>query len=269
LALWSGAIRAGPPGSLTVVFLDVGQGDAALIRSPDGASVLIDGGPDPELAARKLAALGVHRIDILVATHPHKDHVGGLPVVLIRFAVGLVLDPGCRGDAPSFADFLRAVAASGAPFRHPRPGDVIAAGNIRLEVLGPVRCYHGTDSDPNNDSLVLRVRAGDATLLFPGDAEKEAQTFMVDQGGDGLVAVVLKVPHHGGATSIDRFFEAVHARVAVISVGPNTYGHPSEEVLAELEADGMRVFRTDRSGDVTVSFRGGEVLVDAGDEALP
>ena len=247
-----------------MTFFDVGQGDGALIRSPGGASILIDGGPGAEEVARKLASLGVRRLDLLVATHPHADHVGGLPAVLTRFAVALVVDPGCWGDSPFYADFLRAVRARGVPFQHPGPGAVLHVGDVRLEVLGPERCFTGTNSDPNNDSLILRVSDGWATVLFPGDAEQPSQTDLMRDESSLLPALVLKVPHHGGATSLDSFFLAVHARVAVVSVGPNRYGHPVPEVLDELARDGMRVFRTDRSGDVTVTFRDGQVLVAPG-----
>src|SRR5205823_834303 len=119
LFLWAGAIRAGPPHALTVTFFDVGQGDAALIRSPRGATILIDGGPDAELVAIKLAALGIRRLDLIVATHPHADHVGGLPAVLARFPASLVVDPGCAGASPFYRAFLRSVRANQVPFRHP------------------------------------------------------------------------------------------------------------------------------------------------------
>ena len=260
LLFWH-ALGAGSPAAFTVTFFDVGQGDSALIRSPAGASILIDGGPDAEQVAGKLAALGVRRIDLIVATHPHADHVAGLPSVLARFPVGLVVDPGCYGASPFYADFLRAVASAGVRFQHPRPGGEIRVADVRLEVLGPFHCYLGTNSDPNNDSLILRVTDGDASVLFPGDAEEPSQTDVIDREAPQLTAVVLKVPHHGGNTSLPAFFLAVHARVAVVSVGPNRYGHPVPAVLAELARGGIRVFRTDRSGDVTVVFQGGRLLI--------
>ena len=263
LLLWGHAVGAGPPGSLTVTFFDVGQGDAALIRSPGGSAILIDGGPDAEVVAGKLAALGIRRIDVLVATHPHADHVAGLVAVLARFPVGLVIDPGCAGDSPYYADFLRAVQDAGVPVRHPRPPSELRVADVRLQVLGPSHCYAGTNSDPNNDSLILRATAGSASVLFPGDAEQPAQTDVMAREAVLMTALVLKVPHHGGDTSLGAFVAAVHARVAVVSVGPNTYGHPVPRVLAELAHDGMRVFRTDRFGDVTVVFRDGRLLIES------
>lgn len=253
--VWIGAARAGGPGALTVHFFDVGQGDGALVQSPGGANVLIDGGPETQDVAVKLASLGVHRLDVVVATHPHKDHVAGLPAVLARFPVGMVLDPGCFGDSPFYADFLRAVRDEGIPVRHPGPGEVVRVGDLRLETLGPDRCYHGTNSDPNNDSLVLRVAQGDAAVLFPGDAEEPAQERVLDTQPAELAADVLKVPHHGGDTSLPEFLLAIRATVAIVSVGqPNPYGHPSPNVIAELGADGMKVYRTDQVGDVVVTF---------------
>ncbi len=263
--VWSRAFAAGAPGALTVIFFDVGQGDSALIRSPAGAQILIDGGPDATEVATKLASLGVHRLDLMVATHPHADHVAGLPVVLSRVPVGLVVDPGCAGSSPFYADFLRAVGASGVPFRHPRAGDEFHVADVDFEVLGPEHCWNGTDSDPNNDSLVLLMRDGDASVLFTGDAQQENQTDLLRDERPLLRAMVLKVPHHGGATSLPAFFRAVHARIAVVSVGqPNRYGHPNPGVIALLVRDGMRVFRTDRLGDVTVVFERGRVEIRSG-----
>lgn len=258
------AFKAGPPSHLTVVFFDVGQGDAALIRSPAGATILIDGGPDPDLVAAKLAALGIRRLDLIVATHPHADHVAGLPAVLARFQVTAVIDPGCRGDSPYYMDFLRAVRSAGVPFRHPRPGTVLRVGEVRVEVLGPQVCFRNTRSDPNNDSLILRVTGGRGSVMFTGDAEQPAQMDVLEDYVSLLPALVLKVPHHGGDTSIERFILEVRARVAVVSVGPNRFGHPVQAVLDDLSAQGMRVFRTDLAGDITVSFDEGRVLVSSG-----
>jgi competence protein ComEC len=190
--------------------------------------------------------------------------VAGLPAVLARYPVGVVLDPGCPGDSPFYAAFLRAVAASGDPVRHPRAGQHLQVGDVSIEVLGPEHCAHGTDSDPNNDSLVLRVSVGEDAVLFPGDAEVPEQTEVLRDERLLLSATVLKVAHHGGNTSLPALVAAIGATVAVVSVGPNRYGHPVPAVLAGLAHDGMRVFRTDRAGDVTVTFDpGGGVSVES------
>jgi competence protein ComEC len=264
--VWSNAVSAGAPSGVVVRFFDVGQGDAALVSSPSGANVLIDGGPDPSVVATKLAALGVKRLDLLVATHPHEDHYVGLADVLARIPVGLVLDTGCRTPESAsvpYRSFLRAVRLEGVPEQHPVRGDAYVVGGLRFDVLSPDRCWDGTNSDPNNDSLVLRMTFGDRSVLFANEPEAEAQQVMLEDGVP-LTADVLNVPHHGAGTSIDPFFEAVDERVAVVSVGPNTYGHPVPHTLDVLRATGARVFRTDRSGDVVITFEAPGMVVRTG-----
>jgi competence protein ComEC len=249
---WSSAPSAGPPESLTVTFLDVGQGDAAVVRTPEGATLLIDAGPDPHVVATELAALGIRRIDLAVATHAHADHVEGFAAVLARYPIGVLLEPGCPGDSPSYRRFLSAVRDEGVVVRHPRGGRRFAVGRLVVEILGPDRCSPGGTS-PNDDSVVLRLTYGRATALFPGDAEVPAQRDLLEDG-DPIRAALLKVPHHGGDTSDPEFLDATAATVAVVSTGPNTYGHPHPDLLSVLRSEGMVVVRTDRVGDVTVSF---------------
>ncbi|MBI3649140.1 MAG: DNA internalization-related competence protein ComEC/Rec2 [Actinobacteria bacterium] len=262
LFVWSTALSAGPPAGLTIRFFDVGQGDAALIRTPEGANVLVDGGPDAETVSTGLESLGVKRLDLVVATHQHADHVVGLPDVLARFPVGLVLEPGCPVDgAPYQADLDRAISDEDVPVENPRAGDVYTVGSLRLDVLSPDRCWEGTNSDPNNDSIVLLVTYREDSVLMTGDAEREAQQVMLDDHAP-LQAELLKVPHHGGDTSLPEFFLTIEPEVSVISVGqPNPYGHPSEEALKELAATGSQVWRTDEHGDLTVAFEGPGIVV--------
>ncbi|HEX5955012.1 MAG TPA: ComEC/Rec2 family competence protein, partial [Solirubrobacterales bacterium] len=262
ILVWSNAISAGPPSALTVRFFDVGQGDSALLTTPGGVAILIDGGPDPAQVATELAALGVRRLDLVVASHPHGDHVVGLPAVLARFPVGLLLEPGCRDDSPDGAALDEAASAEHINIGHPRAGDVLRVGDVRLEILSPDRCWSGTQSDTNNDAIVVRASLGEDSVLFATEPEEPAQQVLLDDGAD-LHADVLKVPHHGAATSIETFFEAVDAEVAVVSVGPNTYGHPVPEVLDWIRATGAVVVRTDRVGTVTVTFEREGVVVES------
>jgi competence protein ComEC len=260
LVVWSTALSAGPPSSLTVRFFDVGQGDSALLTSPGGVSILVDGGPDPAQVARELVALGIKRLNLVIASHPHADHVVGIPAVLARIPVGVLLDPGCKDDSPDGAALDEAATSEHLTVRHPRAGDVMQVGDVRLEFLSPDRCWSGTESDANNDAIVVRATVGEDSVLFATEPEEPAQQVLLDEGAD-LHADVLKVPHHGAATSIEPFFEAVQAQVAIVSVGPNTYGHPVPEVLDWIRATGAEVHRTDREGTITVSFGDRGVLV--------
>ncbi|MEX2275129.1 MAG: ComEC/Rec2 family competence protein [Actinomycetota bacterium] len=254
---WWVALGAGPPDDgLEVRFFDVGQGDAALVSSPGGARVLIDGGPDTDEVATDLATLGVRRLDLVVASHPHADHIVGLPAVLARFKVGTVLEPGCPDQEGALRpQLLDAIADEHVPIRHPRAGAAYVVGDMRIDVLSPVACFSGTESDLNNDALVLRVAWRGRVVLFATEPEEPAQEAMLEAGVD-LRADVLKVPHHGAATSVPEFFQAVDAATAIVSVGENSYGHPVPSTLDAIEATGAQVWRTDEHGDITVTLGG-------------
>jgi competence protein ComEC len=262
LFVWATALGSGPPSGLVVRFIDVGQGDAALVTAPDGATLLVDAGPDEDFVATKLASLGVKRIDLVVATHAHADHVAGLPPVLARFPVSLVVEPGCPRPSAAYSDFLTALLEEDVPVRHPRAGEVLIVGELRLDVLSPSACAAGTESDPNNDSLVFLLTYGEDTVLFTGDVEEPGQESLLEDGVP-LAADVLKVPHHGGATSLIEFFVEVDPKVAVVSVGPNEYGHPVPAILEALAATGADVLRTDLAGDVVVRFDPRGLLVES------
>ena len=261
VATLASAVRAGAPAAFTVTFLDVGQGDSTLLTSPEGATVLVDAGPDRDVVARELVALGIHRLDVVVATHPHADHVEGFASVLARFAVGLLLVPGCPDDVVTAADLDRLFADEGLRPVVARAGMAFAVADLRLEVLSPDRCWQGTNSDTNNDSVVLLASVGGDRVLLSGDLEVDAQQVLLDRGVD-VRAAVLKVPHHGGATSLPEFLAAVGATVAVVSVGqPNDYGHPVPEMLEALRAAGARVLRTDELGTIVVTLERRRVAV--------
>ena len=264
VVVWASALGSGPPEGFTVQFFDVGQGDAALLTTPEGATVLVDGGPERDQVATEISALGIKRLDIVVASHPHADHIVGLPSVLARLPVGLLLQPGCEGDQPSplQADLDRAIADEDVEVRNPRAGDSFWLGTLRLDVLSPDRCWTGTESDANNDAIVIRATYDGHVVLIATEPEEPAQEWLLESGVD-LRADVLKVPHHGAATSVPEFFDAVDAEVAVVSVGENDYGHPTAFTLDALAASGAQVWRTDRHGTITVLLTGPTLSIES------
>jgi comEA protein len=261
-----GAFAPGPP--LSVRFIDVGQGDSALIVSPTGKAVLIDAGERdaaPRVVA-ELRAAGVKEIDLFVWTHPHADHIGGAAAVLDAFPVKAVLDSGYLHATATYRDLLEAVKAKGIEYRLARAGrDVAIGGGAVLHVLGPSEpLLEGTRSDANANSVILRMEYGAASVLFTGDSEGETEARLL-AGGAVVGADVLKVAHHGSSyASGSDFLARVAPRVAVISVGAgNTYGHPSPEALSRLSGAGAAVLRTDLAGTVRLVTDGVSVEVAA------
>ena len=226
-----------PPGG-TVVVLDVGQGDSILIHGGEGQFALVDGGPDELILQRKLRQYGVRSLDLVVLTHVHADHATGLVGLVSAVPIGTVwanTEPHSTAAASQFLDQTS--------FESPMVGDRYQLGSLVIEVIGPLRRY----ASPNDQSLVVRVVGPSRSMLLTGDIEKVAQADL-----DDIKAEVLKVPHQGAATSDPQWLKSVGAGLAVISVGPNQFGHPAAWVIAELEAAGARVVRTDEIGDVVV-----------------
>jgi competence protein ComEC len=246
------AVSGWPPSGWIFVACDVGQGDALVLPAGPRTGVVVDAGADAVAVDRCLADLHVSDVALLAFTHYHLDHVGGVEGVFHGRQVGAVI-AGPLAEPASGVEIVRDVLADhGRRVDSPGIGGRIDVGAVHLEVLAPRVAMRGTRSDPNNSSLVLRATVRGVRILLPGDAEIEAQQSMLAAGVD-VRADVLKVPHHGSAYSDARFLAAVHARLAVISVGlHNDYGHPSPLLLSELAKLGMPVRRTDRDGDVAV-----------------
>jgi competence protein ComEC len=236
-------VPTGPPSQPVVVFLDVGQGDASLLLGPSGEVVLIDGGADPSVLRQHLRGRGIRRVDLLVVSHRHADHTAGLVGITAVARVDRMWHPPQLGEGSPLDSVAAEVAALGGVVESPSVGTAARVGNFTIEVLGPLRRY----ASPNDGSLVLLVEAAGASVLFSGDIEAIAQA---DLGP--LPADLLKVPHQGARTSDFGWLEASSPSVAVISVGPNTFGHPSEEVIETLEASGAVVRRTDEEGTIVI-----------------
>ena len=228
-----------PDNNLHVTFLDVGQGDATLVQTPSGHNILIDGGPDPvpllEELGKRLPSWN-RRIDLVVLSHPHSDHVGGLPAVLERYQVKTVLQGDTPHSSPILDEWNQRLADLGTKVKIAEAGQMFAAGSATLEVLNPPQPrLAGTRSDVDNNSVVVRLSYGKTSFLSTGDTWSEGEDLLL-RTGTPLASTVLKVAHHGSQTSTTKaFVKAVGPRVAVISAGLNNReGHPHKATIATL-----------------------------------
>lgn len=238
-----------PQRTMTVTAIDVGQGDAFLIETPD-VRILVDAGDD-DTAARWLRAHGRWRLDLVVVTHPHLDHVGGVPEVLRRLRVAAVWYRPLPTPSPEAAEVLAVARERGVAVRTPVVGESTTIGDAIVEVLHPPpgRPYRWSGSELNDTSLVIRVTHDDRRVLATGDVEFAAQSDLLSTAADRLATELLIVPHHGAATSDPAFLLATGAQVGLIGVGrENRHGHPHPETLAVLEAMDLEVVRTDLHG---------------------
>ncbi|MBQ1027889.1 ComEC/Rec2 family competence protein [Micromonospora sp. C95] len=262
-----------PPDGWVVTACAVGQGDTVLLPVAAGRAVVVDAGPDPAAADACLRRLGIRRVSLLVVSHFHVDHTGGVAGIFRGRRVDTVLVPQWP-EPVAGRDLVRGTAAAhGTPVVAAPAGWRYRAGAVDLTVLGPPYPMRGTRSDPNNNSLVLLATVDRVRILLTGDAEVEEQRALRERlPPNGLQAEVLKVAHHGSAYQDPAFLDAVRPAVALVPVGAgNSYGHPNEAVLARLARGGARVLRTDVGGDVAVvrSPRGLAVVIAGVDRVRP
>lgn len=248
------------PSNLKVHFMDVGQGDSILLQTHN-KTMLIDAGTrsSSDKLIKDLKKLGVEKLDVVVATHPHEDHIGGMPSVFKEFRVGKVYAPNASANTKIFQQFVEGVQSQGLKFTQIKRGTIIDFDKgIQVKAVGPVG---DTYEDYNNASAVIKVTTGKISYLFTGDAEASSEKQMIDTGDD-LSATVLKVGHHGSDTSTsDEFLKAVNPKVCVISVGKdNKYNHPSKSTTEKLLK--KDVYRTDISGIITVATDGENISVE-------
>lgn len=244
-----------PPvsGSFEVHFIDVGQADAALVLC-DGMSMLIDGGnaEDSSLMYTYLKNRNITKLDYVIGTHAHEDHIGGIAGALNYASVVTTYCPVTSYDTRAFSNFVKAANRHSSPIIVPNVGDRFSLGSADCQILGV-----NSADDPNNSSIVLRITYGQTSFLFTGDAEREAEQVILDRGYD-LRSDVLKVGHHGSASSTSYYWlRQVAPKYAVISVGTgNSYGHPTETVLSRLRDAEVTTFRTDLQGDIICTSDG-------------
>jgi competence protein ComEC len=262
------AVLSAPDGRLHVLFLDVGQGDCVLVQSPTGRTVLIDGGPDGQTTCTLIDS---HRpfwdrsIDVVVTTHPHVDHLGGLLSVVERYDTGVLLEPAISGDSLMSEEWRRRLGTHDCSSLCVSAGyEVLLGDGTRLEVLNPGNELQlRTSDDLDNNGVLIRLTYGAVSFLLTADIRAEGERQLVHLLGPQLHSQVLKVPHHGsGTSSTEQFVAAVGPQVAVISVGEgNAYGHPHEDVLSRLRTLGVHVLTTQDCGTVEFITDGQELWV--------
>ena len=266
LFIWSAVFAEERDGALTVAFLDVGQGDAIFIESPTGKQVLVDGGPGRALFAplSEMMPFYDRSIDVVIATHPDADHIGGLPEVLRRYDIDFFLDPGVSSDTGVYQALLRARDESDAEYIVARRGMEIALGDgAVLQILFPDRDMEGADT--NDASIVAKLIYGGTSFLLTGDSPQKVEKYLAMRDGKKLDVDVLKAGHHGSKTSTsDIFLGYTSPASVVLSVGAeNRYGHPHAEVVARLTEFGAKILRTDEDGTVIMKSDGETIF--AGD----
>ena len=246
---------------LRVHFIDVGQGDAILIQFPSGQNMLIDAGEDENIVASYIASQGIIRLDHVIATHPHADHIGGMAKVIKSFEIAKIYMPRTTHTTRTYENLLLAIKDKGLKITTAKAGlDIDVGDGIEAKLVAP-----NSDSYQNlNDySAVLRLVYGNTSFIFTGDTESVSELEMINSGYS-LKSDVLKVGHHGSSTSTTpAFLNAVSPKYAVISCGKdNSYGHPHQEVITRLNNTGVIIYRTDESGTIIAESDGSTITFD-------
>lgn len=242
--------------SVVVRYLDVCQADSILVQS-EGINMLIDAGTNSsgQTVVKDLEDLGVTKIDYLIGTHPHEDHIGGMDDVIKNFDIGIIYMPKIQTNTKTFEDVLDAVSEKDLKITSPKKGDEFEVGGARCEIM-----TDGIEdtSNLNLSSIVIRMTYGTQSFLFMGDAEKENE-----ETRQWPQTTVLKVGHHGSSTSSStQFLNEVQPQISVISVGKdNKYGHPTKTTINKLEKIKTKIYRTDESGTITITSDGKKCIV--------
>jgi len=242
-------------GNLKVHYIDVGQADSILIQQ-GSSSMLIDAGnnEDANTVKNYISEQGITKLNYIVGTHPHEDHIGGLDYVINSFKVGKIYMPKATSNTKTFQDVVSAIKAKGMKATVPKVLETFKVGNATATILAPNSSGY---EDLNNTSIVIRLTFGNNSFMFDGDAEDISENEMLAKGLD-VSAYVLKVGHHGSNSSTtEAFLDKVNPKYAVISVGKdNSYGHPHKSTMEKLKAKGIKVYRTDENGTIVATSDG-------------
>ena len=243
---------------LKVVFYNVGQGDSELIAAQNNTQMLIDGGPKGDIIIEKLSKEMPpwdRKIEFIVLTHPHADHLNGLVEVLKRYDVGQIISTDAVHTTPQFFEWLNLIKNKKIPFKLSKDVSSIELGNgAVVTILYPKTSFKDKEiKDLNDASIIMRLEYKGVSFLFTGDAGEKVQEKLLLSGYSVTHSDFLKVPHHGSKTGLSRdFLEKVSPTISIIEVGKNSYGHPSATTLKMLKNIGAKVYRTDKDGDVRV-----------------
>jgi competence protein ComEC len=260
-----------PADNLKVNFINVGAGDCILIEAPNKINILIDGGGTPQgdfdvgskIVIPYLRRKGINKINLLVLTHPHLDHLEGLLPVIKEFKVDMVLDSGLICDSSEYKEFISLIQKKGIPYHQAKAGDnFIFNNNLEIFLLNPLYDSAFYDqSDFNNASIVVKLFYKNADFLFTGDIEEAAEKKLLIWQNI-LQSDILKVGHHGSATSTNlEFLDKVDPSIAVITVGKNHFGHPSQKIIERLEDKNIQIYRTDEDGTIIIRTNGHEYWI--------
>ena len=265
---WQTVFVLNMPKNLRVDFLDVGQGDSAFIQTPGGHQIVIDGGPDSKVMGKLAERMPFwdKYLDLVILSHPEKDHMQGLLDILKVYKTDYILWNGVKKTEPEYLAWINVLEKQkkmGAKILVAQAGQEIVAGNVLIDTLFPFESLEGKEikSSSNDSCVVSKIIYGKNSFLFTGDIDATAEKALANAnklGNDD----VLKVAHHGSKYSTsDLFLADVSAKFAIIEVGKNTYGHPTPEVLQRLANFGVKTLRTDQKGDITVLSNGNNINI--------
>ncbi|HBJ2623471.1 MBL fold metallo-hydrolase [Clostridium botulinum] len=243
-------------GNMKVHYIDVGQGDSELIQV-DGKNILIDAGCNDNKSLNYLKSQGITKLDYVLATHPHEDHIGGMTSVINNFEIGEFYAPKITHTTRTFENMVKALQNKGLKITAPNVGDTLTIGNATMQFLAPNSSKY---QDLNNYSIVCKLKYGNTSYLFTGDAESLSEGEILAKQLD-ISADVLKLGHHGSHSSTSQaFLDKVNPKYAIVSCGQgNDYGHPHQETINKLNAKNIKILRTDVSGTIISTSNGNNI----------